>query len=356
MSPDADVVVVGGGVTGVAALRALSGDGLEAVLLEQFALGHDRGSSHGRSRIFRLAYPDPHYVRLAQQAQVGWRQLEAESGEELISHTGSLDIGDTALDVAAALTACDVPYEILDGRAATARWPIALDPDEPALFQPDGGMLRADRAIAALLDGARAAGGKTVDHTGVTGLRDGSDCVVLDTTAGRITARAVVIAAGAWGRELLGPFGIDLPTTATRETISYFRHEHAEALPTVIDYALLPTGHTSGDGSALYGLPAPGVGLKAGLHRGGPLTDPNVPGEVDESLVAWTSEWVGRRYPQAVPVPLDSETCIYTNTADQDFVIERHGRVVVASACSGHGFKFAPALGDMIADLVGEAL
>src|SRR5258707_2520600 len=102
MSRDADVVVVGGGVTGVAALRTLARAGLDAVLLEQFALGHDRGSSHGASRIFRFAYPDAHYVRLAQHARVGWRELEAETGQQLITHTGSLDIGETALDLSAA--------------------------------------------------------------------------------------------------------------------------------------------------------------------------------------------------------------------------------------------------------------
>ena len=341
---------------GVAALRALARAGLDVVLLEQFALGHDRGSSHGQSRIFRLAYPDPYYVRLAQRAHWEWRKLEAESGEELISHTGSLDIGETALDVAAALAACDVPYEVLDGRAAATRWPITLDPDEPALFQPDGGTLRADRAIAALLHGARAAGGKIVDQTPVTGLREQVDSIAVETSAGELTARVAVVAAGAWSRELLGPLGVDLATTATRETVSYFDHDHGEELPTVIDYALLPPSHDSGDGRASYALAAPGVGLKAGLHRGGPPTDPDLPGEIDETLVAWTSEWVSRRYPGAAPHPLESETCIYTNTADQGFVVERHGRVVAASACSGHGFKFAPALAATIASLAAEVL
>ena len=354
MTLDADVVVVGGGVTGVAALRALARAGLDAVLLEQFALGHDRGSSHGASRIFRLAYPDPHFVRLAQQAHWGWRKLEAECGEELISHTGSLDIGQTALEVAAALAERDVPYEILNGRAAAARWPITFDPAEPALFQPDGGTLRADRAIAALLDGGRAAGGKIVDHTTVTGLREQVESVAVETSAGVLTARAAVVAAGAWSRELVGPLGIVLATTATRETVSYFDHAAAEDLPTVIDYALLPPSHERGDGRASYALPAPGVGLKAGLHRGGPPTDPNQPGEVDETLVAWTTEWVSHRYPGANPHPLDSETCIYTNTVDQGFVLERCGRVVVASACSGHGFKFAPALAETITRLAAE--
>jgi sarcosine oxidase len=124
----------------------------------------------------------------------------------------------------------------------------------------------------------------------------------------------------------------------------------------VIDYALLPASHDGGSGRASYALAAPGVGLKAGLHRGGPLTDPNAPGEVDEALVAWTTEWVARRYPRAEARPLESETCIYSNTIDQGFVVERHGRVVVASACSGHGFKFAPALAETITSLARETL
>ncbi len=324
------------------------------MLLEQFVLGHSRGSSHGASRIFRLAYPEQRYVRLAQQAQWEWRKLEAESGEKLISHTGSLDIGETALDVAAALHACAVPYEVLDGRAAASRWPISFDAAEPALFQPDGGTLRADRAIAALLDGARVAGGKIVDQTPVTGLREQADNVIVETSSGELIARAAVVAAGAWSRELLGQVGIDLATTPTRETVSYFDHDQSDELPTVIDYALIPPSHDHRDGRASYALHAPGVGLKAGLHRGGRPTDPDEPGEVDDRLVAWTTEWVSRRFPSAKAYPLDNETCIYTNTVDQDFVLERHRRVVVASACSGHGFKFAPALATTIAGLVAE--
>src|SRR5258708_13087057 len=118
MTRDVDVVVVGGGVTGVGALRALAGAGLDALLLEQFALGHDRGSSHGQSRIFRLAYPDPYYVRLAQQAREGWHALEAEIGEQLISRTGSLDIGEAALEVASAPAEPAVPSQALHAPAS----------------------------------------------------------------------------------------------------------------------------------------------------------------------------------------------------------------------------------------------
>jgi len=355
MSPDADVVVVGGGITGVAALRALARTGLDVQLLEQFALGNDRGSSHGVSRIFRLAYPDPTYARLARLALDGWRALEAELGERLISSTGSLDIGETAVTDAAALATLGIAHELLNGRAAARRWPLSFDPGEPVLYHPEGGTLRADRAFEGLLGGARAAGGHTVEQTAVAGIRPEGPTVVLATATGEITARAVVVAAGAWGRELLMPLEIELQTTPSRETVTYFHLEGAAAVPTVIDYALFPTDHPHSD-LASYSLTAPGVGLKVGLHRGGPVTDPDLPGEVDDATVAWASEWVARRFPGADPTPLGSETCIYTNTPDQGFVIECRDRIVTASACSGHGFKFAPAVADTIAALVGEAL
>jgi sarcosine oxidase len=351
----ARVVIVGGGITGVAALRAVSRAGLAAVLLEQFALGHDRGSSHGATRIFRLAYPDPHYTQLACRALAGWHALEDELGEQLISPTGSLDIGETAVADAAGLASLGIAHELLDGREAAKRWPLSFDRGEPVLYHADGGTLRADRAIQGLLDGARAAGGLIIEHTAVSEIRPEKNAVVLDASTGKIAAGAVVVAAGAWSRGLLAPIDIELETTPTRETVTYFELDNAEDIPTVIDYARLPRDHPGND-LATYSLTAPGVGLKVGLHRGGPVTDPDLAGEIDAGTVAWSSEWVGQRFPGAVPTPLQSETCIYTNTPDQDFVVERHGRIVVASACSGHGFKFAPALAESIAALVGDAL
>jgi sarcosine oxidase len=253
------------------------------------------------------------------------------------------------------LAARGVEYELLDGRTAASRWPVAFEPDEPVLFQADGGTLRADRAIGGLLGGARAAGGHIVEQTPVTAIRHENTHVAVETTCGKLTTNAVVVAAGAWSRGLLEPLGIELETTPTRETVSYFELDDADELPTVIDYTLIPERHDRVD-LATYSLCAPGVGLKVGLHRGGPTTDPNQPGEIDERTVAWEATWVARRIPRADPQPLASEACIYTNTPDQAFVIERHGPVIVASACSGHGFKFAPALGETIAALVGEAL
>jgi sarcosine oxidase len=345
---DADVVVVGAGIQGSATAWALARRGRAVVLLEQFELGHKHGSSHGGSRIFRLSYPDERYVRLAQEALVGWRTLEADAGEELIVRSGALDLGAHALENARALAACGVQHEQLTGAEVRARWELAAEPDEPALFQPDGGHTRADRAHAALLEGARTAGADVRERARVTALAPGADEVSLGTDDGELRARGVVVTAGAWARGLLAPLGIDLPVTVTRETVAYFALDGAASLPTLIDA-------TGTNGAHAYGLAAPGVGLKAGVHRSGPVVDPDEPGEAEDHITARTSDWVARRYPDADATPLFAETCLYTTTPDESFVLERHGRVIVGSACSGHGFKFAPAIGERLAALALDA-
>ena len=318
-------------------------------ILEQFELGHARGSSHGSSRIFRLSYPDPHYVRLAQQALAGWRELEDEVGEELIIRTGALDIGRSAHDNAPALAACDVAHKFLSGTQVAARWPIATDPDAVALFHPEGGVTRADRAHAAFLGSARAAGAEVLEHTRVDALRREAGGVALDTPNGAVHARAVVVTAGAWARALLGPLGVQLDVSPTRETIAYFPLSGADELPPVIELG-------EGPGEGAFGLAAPGTGLKAGNHRSGRDADPDAPGEPDQAIVHAAAEWVAQRYPGAGSEPLGAETCLYTNTEDESFVCGRHDRIVVGSVCSGHGFKFAPVTGLQLAALAAEAL
>ena len=225
------------------------------------------------------------------------------------------------------------------------------------MFQPDGGITRADRAHAALLAGAVEGGVEVRDGTPVHGLELGRGSVHLTLESGELTARAVVVAAGSWAPELLSPIGVELPVVPTRETVVYLDLPHAARLPPVIDYGSLPSpgeGGISRVGQAAYALAAPGTGLKAGLHHSGPVTTPDDDPGPDERLAAWTAGWAASRYPEAGDV-LGSETCLYTNTADEEFVLERHGRVVVGSACSGHGFKFAPIVGRTLAALAREA-
>ena len=339
---DVEIVVVGAGVMGLATARSLAQSGREVALVEQFRVGHDRGSSHGGSRIFRLSYPEAHWVQLAQAALPLWRELEAESGESLVERYGSLDFGDWQPNQEA-LSASGVGFEILDGTEIARRFPLQVESGETALFQADGGIVRADVALRALLDSAVAAGAQVLEETLITSVEpDGADVLVAGEDVS-LRADAVVVTAGAWARGLLEPLGVALEVEPTRETVSYFELETDEPLPSVIDFA-----EGGGPGQLGYALTAPGIGLKAGIHHTGAPVDPDESGGTDADVAGWTAAWVRRRFRGAAPQSR-LETCLYTNAPDERFVLERHGRIVVGSACSGHGFKFAPVVGERLA-------
>jgi sarcosine oxidase len=334
---------------GAATGRALARrGGYRVVLLDQFGIGHRRGSSHGASRIFRFSYHDPVYVRMAMEALPLWRELETELGAELLTATGGLDVGGRLDAHAAALTECGAAFELLDGAEVTARWPgLSVAREEKVLFQPDSGIVRADASVLSLMASATRHGAEVRAETPVRSLRHSNDRVEVDIGVATLGAEAVVVTAGAWARPLLSAAGIDLAVTPTRETVAYFGHDDPLSLPTLVDWS---------DPTALYVLASPGQGLKAGLHHAGPATDPDEEGSVDAATVARLAAGVRERYLRAAPEPHRAETCIYTNTTDESFVLERHGRIVVGSACSGHGFKFAPLVGERLADLAVEAL
>jgi sarcosine oxidase len=343
-----DVVVIGAGMAGLAAARALAQDGRDVLVLEQFELGHDRGSSHGTSRIWRLSHGDPAEVERARQAFELWRELEAETGERLLERTGGVDLRDDLAEHEQALAAAGVRYELLDSAELARRFSIRAPAGLTALFQPDGGIAHADRALAAFARSARAHGATVLEGAKVHAIEADESGATVDSVAGRHEARAVVVTAGSWAKPLLEPLGIDLPVEVTRETVAYFRSS-TDALPTVIE----ATSATAHEG---YALKAPGVGLKAGNHRSGVPADPDVPGDPDPDVVNRIAAWLAERLPIDDPTPVRAETCLYTNAPDERFLLERHGRVVVGSACSGRGFKFGPLTGTVLADLASEVL
>ncbi|HVM69436.1 MAG TPA: N-methyl-L-tryptophan oxidase [Gaiellaceae bacterium] len=343
---DVEVAVVGAGVAGAAAAHALAREGRAVLLLERFAVGHDRGSSHGSSRIFRLSYPETGWVRLAQEALPLWRELEAESGETLLEQSGTLDLGDWRAN-RDALAAAGARHEVLDAAEVGRRWPLRLSAGERALFQPDGGISHAERSVRAFVAAAQARGAELREGVRVERLEPGADTVRVVTAAGEVAARSVVVAAGSWARALVAPLGLDLPVTPTRETVSYFRLGADGPLPSVIELA--DAEHPG------YALTAPGVGLKAGLHQTGVEADPEQHGAPDARTAERTEAWVARRFRVAEPLGR-RETCLYTTTSDDRFVLQHVGRVVVGSACSGHGFKFAPVTGRRLAELVARVV
>jgi sarcosine oxidase len=242
--------------------------------------------------------------------------------------TGLVDLPEDPDRLAATLDETGTAYELLSAEEVKRRFDLVTDCYK-AVWQPDAGVVRADRALAAFARGLEVREG-----TAVRSLVPGR----VDTDGGVIEADTVVVAAGGWVDELAP----GLPVTPTRETVSYFRLPDERAVPSVIDYANRET----------YALTAgPGL-LKVGVHRTGPPTEPARAGTPDEDIVRFASEWAARTFPLATPDPAAVETCIYTNTDDARFMVERRDSVVVCSACSGHGFKFAPAVGVRVAELV----
>ncbi|MDQ4126099.1 MAG: FAD-dependent oxidoreductase, partial [Actinomycetota bacterium] len=298
------VAVVGAGVMGAATARALARDGHEVTVLEQFAFGHSRGSSHGATRVFRFSYPVVEYVRMAMESLELWRELERDTGEDLLRTTGGLDAGKALDDHVAALQECGAECEVLDRDEASARFPWLRPGEGPLLFQGDGGVVSADRAVEAFLSSAGQHGATLKPETKVSSIES-------------IEADVVVVTAGGWVKELVAPLGIDVPVRPTRETVAYFELDEPR-VTTLVEW-----GEPS-----IYALPSGQGVLKVGEHQAGETTDPDEEGRVDEDSVARLSEWVAARFPAANPRPIHAETCIYTNTPDDSFVLERHGDVV----------------------------
>ena len=327
---------------GSAAARALARLGREVVILERSRIGHTAGSSHGRARVFRFSYDDPRYVRMAQESLPLWRELEEEAGEEILTTTRGLDVTGALDRHISALEACGAAFELLDAAACRERFPgLTLPEGGRALFQGDAGVVAADRAWRAFARSATGAGAELREETPVDRLTVHDDGVEVDAGEERWRARVAVITAGAWTRRLLWGIGEDIPTTPTRESVAFFKIPGETVPPVIVEWTSPPR----------YCLFSFEQGLKAAEHHAGPVTDPDREGEVSEASVARVAAWVRSRFPEAEEEPHHAETCIYTNTPDEDFILERRGPVVIGSPCSGHGFKFAPWVGRRLAEL-----
>ena len=360
MAARADLIVVGAGLAGAAAARSAAARGASVVVLEQFAPGNRNGSSHGSARIFRRAYPDPLYVRLTGQAGEEWRALETAAGETLLTMTGEIDFGAVRgpAGLHAVLTGCGVPADLLPPEEASRRWPqFDFTGSGPVLFHQNAGVLDPDRAIAALLRLATSNGADVRFHTRVTALAAGGEGAVVRAGEESFTAPAVVVAAGAWIAPLLGGLVGLPPLTVTKQAVFHFGPAHAPAEPAGPAAQPWPVFIAADGTDFCYGLPGgrdgevPGA-IKVGEHHPGTVT--TAAGRdfhVDEAARARVAGFARRRLPGLDPVPLNEATCLYTWTANEDFILDRQGPFVVASPCSGHGAKFAPLLGEFIADL-----
>jgi sarcosine oxidase len=343
---DCDVVVAGAGAMGSATAWWLARWGLDVVLVEQFDAGHQRGSSHGSTRIFRLAYPEPIFVDMARRTLPLWRDVEHEAGIDLLVTTGGIDYGDPSsiAPIVDALISTSVPHEVVRPLEAARRWPGFVF-DGPVLYQPDAGRLLADAAVGALQGLARAQGARLRFEEPVRALAPRGDNRILVTTdVEQYRANRAVVTTGAWVTDLVAGL-IDLPPlTVSREQVFHFASRISDVVwPSYIHHG----------GTFIYGLQAPGVeGIKVAEHHTGAVTTADERSfKIDEAgrrrVIRHVTTWM----PGLDPTPTSAATCLYTNTSDQGFIIERHGPIVVGSPCSGHGFKFVPLIGRRLAEL-----
>lgn len=342
MAEGVEVVVVGAGVMGLAAARAAAAAGRAVVVLERAEIGHQRGSSHGSARVFRVAYPDPAFVRMGLDAAERWAALSEEAGHELIRHVPAVSVGEGLDGLAGSMRAGGATIETVDARDAVERFPaLRLDGHERAIIEAGAGVIAADRAREAFRAGAARLGAIIRETTTVTEVRIAGDAAIVRTDEGEVRARAAIVTAGPWAKGLLAGAGIDLPTWCRVETVGFFDGP-ADEVPIVLEW---------GEPAITYLLPTPEGHLKGAEHLVGPTRDPDDQGGPDPDSVARVGAWLTARVDGAGPSALWAETCPYTMTEDESFILERHGPIVVGSACSGHAFKFAPLIGARLAEL-----
>lgn len=356
-----DVVVVGLGAMGAAALANVAGRVPKVLGLEQRTPGHEGGSSHGESRVIRLAnFENPAYGPLISRALQTWKALEAHPGD-IYLRTGILEAGLPRSTIVqgtkAAARALGIEHVCMTPAEVRARFPAITLPEAwEGVFQPDGGIIRADRAIQRCLEAARARGATVETQTRVRSIASVGDGVEIVTDRETISAGAAIIASGPWIAELVPELRPHL--TLTRQVLAWFEPRQ----PELAGPDSLPVFLFESEDDTVYGFPDfAGLGVKAASHRLGPRLSSadqaiHAPGEDDVAPVRQALERL--LAPAAGPLRA-ATTCIYTSTPDEEFVIDvspGHPRIAFASACSGHGFKFASAIGEILADLaLGQA-
>jgi len=355
----ADVVVVGGGGMGSAAAAEIAARGRRVIVVDRFPPPHDRGSSHGQSRLIRLAYFEhPDYVPLLRRAYARWRDLEAESGRALLTESGLMLVGPPDGEaIRGTLQAAGIhglPLERLDATATRVACPLfEVADDWISLVERCGGWLRVEDCVAAHVDRAVQHGARIDAGVTVHGWRGGGREIVIDTDRGTYAADRVVLAPGPWAGDLLQLPQVTL--RVLRKGLFWFRpraRRRAEFAPgTLPCFAFdLPEGF-------FYGFPEiDGSGVKVAEHTGGtPVAGAlAVDRGIDEQELARVRRFLAAHVPAADGPPVRSAACLYTMSPDGHFLLGLHPadpRVAIAAGFSGHGFKFAAVVGEVLADL-----
>jgi len=355
-----DVVVVGLGGMGSAAAYHLAARGQRVLGLERHTPAHDKGSSHGGSRITRQSYfEDPAYVPLLLRSYELWEQLARDSGQDVLRLTGGLFLGrPDSLTVAGSLRAArdwDLPHEVLSSAEVSQRFPtFSPAEDEVALYEAKAGFVRPEVTVSAHIALAARAGADLHFSEPVVSWASTPAGVRVTTARGTYEADRLVIAPGAWAPQLLADLGV--PITVERQVMYWFEPLGGVGPYTADKHPIYI--HEDAEGTQIYGFPAidgPNRGAKVAFFRRGQVCTPDtIDRQVHDHEIDAMRSQANRLLPGLATRYLDAATCMYSNTADQHFVIAQHpahANVTVACGFSGHGFKFVPVVGEVLADL-----
>ncbi|NXB01026.1 SOX oxidase, partial [Cnemophilus loriae] len=350
-----DVIVIGAGIQGSFTAYHLAQRHKDTLLLEQFLLPHSRGSSHGQSRIIRSAYPQEYYSRMMPESFRLWQQLEAETGTTLYRQTGLVVLGPPGEPELEACRRSLGVDEVLDAAALAQCFPgFRLQAGQVAVLDNTAGVLFADRALRAVQEVFRRHGGTLRDGEKVLRIEPGAT-VTVTTTAGVYKAPRLIITAGAWTGAFVEQLGLHLPLQPLRIDICYWREKQpgSGVSPCFLTLGLSQVPH------GIYGLPSieyPGL-MKVCHHHGSP-TDPEkrdqAPSSAPRPDITILSSFISSYLPGLETQPAVMETCLYTNTPDGDFILDRHPKfsnIVIGAGFSGHGFKLAPVVGKLLCEL-----
>lgn len=368
-SESATYVVIGAGLSGAAAAWRLAQSGADVIVLERDVPASEHGSSHGSARIFRYGYLDPFYADLVVQARAGWDELEATSGRQLITPSGSLDFGSVRnpRGLADVLETVGVEHELLSREDAAERWPqLAFDTE--VLWHPGAGVIDAEGSVLAMLDLAKAAGAAVRTGWDIASVRHGfTGYIVTSTTGQAVHAEQVIVAAGGWLPALLGD--LDLPGgfadampqfEVRQENAFHFRYRDLDdrGEPARGDATSWPTFIYKSEGMQTYSLPggrdADFQGQKIAEYNGGRriASARDQDGVIDPANRERVRGFVSEYAPGLLPESYAETTCLFTNVPRDDMIIDRAAGVTILSPCSGQGAKFAPLLGELVLDLV----
>jgi sarcosine oxidase len=349
MSASDPVVIVGAGLSGAASAWALVRRGVPVVIVEQFATGHRNGSSHGSARIVRRGYGDALYVSLTGRAFELWRELEESSGASVLRMLGGIDFGSRrdVPKIAQLLADAGVQHEVLSAAEAEARWPgMVFEGD--VVYHPQAGTMDPDTAVGGFLAEATRLGAVLRQETAAVAV-EGNRVMLADGSS--LAARCVVAAAGGWVAPLLSGVVELPPIRVTQQQIFHFPRLDTSAPPwpsVIHEPDEHPVYHLAGgrDGG-------PGDDRKIAEHTAGGVTSADDrDGVVRDDSRQRVVEYVRRWLPGLDPTPRGEATCLYTETPSEDFIIDRVDDLIVCSPCSGHGAKFAPLVGELVAGLV----